>query len=1532
MSTRAREARESVSNAASGSLASASGAGGAAGMRRGSTGGGFQSVQQQAAQQPVQPQQVQQLSAAEQAQDVALAREKLARARAHSGRRPEDLAAELDALPPSQRRVLLADMLRQNESLGGIAAACGTMSASLDIAETLSNIARATHELLGPVGGVTVHVEIPKSGSQEPSHEGEKCGEDAGTPPNGGGGHGVRARNPRHSVETLVEHALDMDARADALHPLQKLIATAFDGEVQVTHEVVEKAESALPGTPLALRTRSYVAIPCVAPSEFVATGGQAVLAVLLCNLGDDHFGKQATEVLDKLTLSSLGRHAGTTLAAALGKQQQDELTRTSRTLLAFSHELGKELDIDAIAKRVVEKVAEIVSMESAMLYIIDSKAGEAWGLRPKGEWDGKKKTRGRRARRASMGTLEQSQILQSASPSNTPRAASAINTHAKVTYSLEIPSILRDTVGDKEVKLCGPAAFTAAGFNSKIDSGEGWRDTRFPVLSAVYIPVVDSGGDISAVIHCVNRNLHATFSEKDVHHLTSFADMVGIFIEHSKLFQMTVRAMDNAVISQDYSNSLIVANRATSEKMDLHKLLGNSMERARETIAADRCSVFLLNRQSGELESKFSSGLDEGHIIRVPITKGFAGHVACTGELLSVMDAYKDKRFNRLVDLQTGYRTASVLCVPVLAKNPSSPLLTQTSNSLEAHPLIIGVAQFINKRAGVFTESDTIIVQTFTAAAASAIETSEIFGNLVSESNYAKKRNDDLLAVSRSLNSETDTNTLIQMIMQRAKQLLHADRCTLFLVDQAGKQLWSRFTDGSDLCVPLGVGLCGTVAVTGERINIRDAYNDNRFNSESDKKTGYHTKTVLCLPIRNSRQDIIGVVQMLNKLSRNGGEGEVFFTLTDERTLEALAAQAAISIENSIAITSITQQAAQKNSLLEVTKAVFSQADLSNLFTIVMKQARDLLKVDRCTLFVVDEHTSELWSMVADGTHEIRIPKTAGIAGSCYAAASLINIEDAYADQRFNPEVDRRTGYRTKSILVSPIKNKQGKVVGVLQMINKMSGVFNTDDEELLTALSQQVGIAIENANLLKETQASKNHLESILRSINALIVTLDRSGRVVTTNRALEPIFGVPEPVLMETPYESWLALPEAAEIDGVFGETVRSVYERHEPAYVQDCSFVAGQSFSFHALPMESSKEKRDGSEGALSPRSTPFEGVLLVLEDQSGSKRMMATLGRYMSPALARQVMEEGGTGTLGGKRQEVTMLFADIRSFTSKSEQLQATEVVEFLNEYFTHTVNPVLANEGVLDKFLGDGIMSTFGVPFARADDAKRACRAALQMVTGIEHYNDIRESRGQAPIYVGIGLNTGTVVCGNVGVDTRMEYTVIGDHVNVASRVEAITKQYGGSKRNTVFVSELTWEKVRTDFIAREVDTVKLVGKGSATTLYELLGEQPSPLSPSGLLRSRRSSDALAGAAEAESGGHVEKVPLLDSRQRARYADGLAAYRRAQWTSAIQAFTDVVESCDDPIASTMLERSIQFREDGLKSNAWDGVYTAAEK
>jgi adenylate cyclase len=741
-------------------------------------------------------------------------------------------------------------------------------------------------------------------------------------------------------------------------------------------------------------------------------------------------------------------------------------------------------------------------------------------------------------------------------------------------------------------------------------------------------------------------------------------------------------------------------------------------------------------------------------------------------------------------------------------------------------------------------------------------------------------RRTSALADIANRVSDSLSLDVLFPRLMEVVTEALNADRSSLFLHDPETKELFSRVMQGDvigEIRFPSHLGVAGSVFTSGQAEIIADAYADPRFNQEVDRRTGYRTRNILCVPIRNKNREVIGITQALNK---HVGD----FDAEDQKLLEGLSLQASAALENARLFEKVERQQREEAMLLEISISIVSEIHLDPLLVKIMAAATSLLDADRGTLFLYDAARNELFSRVADGISdpEIRFPANAGIAGECFSTGKVINIPDAYSDSRFNPEFDRQTGYHTTSMLCVPIVARGERKIGAMQILNRKGGAFGSADERRLRAFSAQAAVAIENAQLFEEVSAERNYNEAILHSMNNAVLTLDADGVLRKVNHSALRILQRNADELIGHRLDehffgrnSWVANSL---------EKVRAT--GHTDITVDTDLLVEGAgTISVNLATVRLN-----------SMRNEPI-GYMLMMEDITYEKRLRNTMSRYMSKSVVDQLMESG-EAVLGGTGRDVSVLFSDIRGFTSISERLGAKETVALLNEYFTDMVDIVFAHNGVLDKYIGDMIMAVFGSVIQSKDDASNAVMVGNKMLTGLHQLNRRRAARGGEPIRIGVGISTGNVVAGNIGSLKRMEYTVIGDRVNLAERLESANKFYGTS----VLMCEATYAATKDHAAAREIDLIRVRGREMPVAIYEALGHHSEDSFP------RR--DEVIGA----------------------FSAGLRLYRMRDWDKAEHFFREALAANpDDKPSKIYLERCGIYLVTPPAAD-WDGVWTMQSK
>jgi adenylate cyclase len=320
----------------------------------------------------------------------------------------------------------------------------------------------------------------------------------------------------------------------------------------------------------------------------------------------------------------------------------------------------------------------------------------------------------------------------------------------------------------------------------------------------------------------------------------------------------------------------------------------------------------------------------------------------------------------------------------------------------------------------------------------------------------------------------------------------------------------------------------------------------------------------------------------------------------------------------------------------------------------------------------------------------------------------------------------------------------------------------------------------------------------------------------------------------------------------------------------------------------------------------PAMTLTGNVLLVslyraLVEEKEKRKVRAAFGQYLSPEVIRRLLVN--PRLVEPKKTDITVMFSDIRGFTSISEKLDAQELALFLNQYLSDMTRIVFSYHGTLDKYIGDAVMAFWGAPYEEEGHAAKACNAALEMMKRVRELRKEWEAQGKPSLEIGIGLNTGVASVGNMGSALRRGYTALGDTVNLSSRLEGLNKDYG----THIIVNETTYHAAKNDgFVFRELDLMRVKGKLQPVTIYQLMG---------------RETDFVAN-------GSTETVRL----QVEMFARARELYRDRRWRSAQDAFLDFLAKWpEDGPSRVYVERCQEYLGDEPSAN-WDGVFVMTHK
>jgi adenylate cyclase len=708
----------------------------------------------------------------------------------------------------------------------------------------------------------------------------------------------------------------------------------------------------------------------------------------------------------------------------------------------------------------------------------------------------------------------------------------------------------------------------------------------------------------------------------------------------------------------------------------------------------------------------------------------------------------------------------------------------------------------------------------------------------------------------------------------------LDAERATLFLHDPGAGELFSRVAGGEgirEIRIPEKAGIAGSVFSSGLPEIVDNAYQDARFNRQIDRQTGYRTRNILCVPLRGGGGQVLGVTQVLNKRSDR-------FTELDLTLLDAINRHAANALEQAQLMERLERARREEVELLAISEALATELHLDDLLSRIVKATTDLLDAERSTLFLYDPATDELWSKVAEGVGQgtIRIPASAGIAGAAFTSGEVLNVPNAYADTRFNPEIDRDTGFRTRNLLNVPIVDRAGERLGLIQVLNKRGGSFKQVDIHRLKAFSADIAISLQNARLFSDVLSLKNYNESILKSLSNGVITLDQQLVIVKVNEAAARILRLT--------------------IEELIGQPAERVFGNFNAWITRSLEYVARMNATdYHA---DTDLVFADGATAAINLTAAPILdmdgkpiGFMLVLEDITREKRVRNTMARYVAKEVVDRLLASGDD-VLQGSNLVATVLFSDIRRFAMLSEAMTPGATVTMLNEYFTEMVEVISAHGGMLDKYLGDGLMAIFGAPVGGSVDADNALLVATDMMLALKRFNVRRVEQGFEPIEIGVGVATGEVLAGSVGPIKRMAYTVIGDNVNLAARLESANKYYG----TVVLLSSATVDALKSSAVLRRLDLIQVKGFSRPTWVYESLGHHTG-----------------------------DTFPLLPRVIKA-YEAGLDCYGNRDWQRGGEHFAQALEMAPRDQPSRIFLDRCRYYQANPPTDEWNGVWIMEQK
>ena len=528
-------------------------------------------------------------------------------------------------------------------------------------------------------------------------------------------------------------------------------------------------------------------------------------------------------------------------------------------------------------------------------------------------------------------------------------------------------------------------------------------------------------------------------------------------------------------------------------------------------------------------------------------------------------------------------------------------------------------------------------------------------------------------------------------------------------------------------------------------------------------------------------------------------------FTNIDYKILEIISNHLTKSLFNYELIQNVEEKKQELNiklleleTLFDIGVAISSVLDIDELAHDVLLRAVGILNASKGMFLLQNEKSPilDMLSMFNWGKNKFLLSKNIDVFKQMKNGNRGLILTKKH-------KTDIQKKIQEKNLIIVPLRAKQN-LLGYMILCDKetRSGVedFKDLDLDILTSLSNQAAVAMDNAKLFKEITEAKQFNENILGSIATGVITINSIGEIDSINKAGENILKVEKQNILGNHYMYIF------ENDNEIIELISKTEDNKKICSEINIPFLTVSEDTIINI--------------SVAPRidiNNNTEGVVIAIEDISDINKVKNTFKRYVSKQVVDNLLDDETNLNLGGENREVTILFTDIRGFTSMAEKMKPEKVVFTLNEYFSEMIDIVFKHNGTLDKIIGDELMIVFGAPLSSDDDTERALNTAIEMQNKIADLNKVRKKRKEPPIVVGAGINKGQVVSGNIGSRDMMDYTVVGDTVNLGSRL------CSAASAGEIIVSGRVKNSTEQLFSFKELKPIRVKGKKDKIDVYQV-------------------------------------------------------------------------------------------------------------
>ena len=488
-----------------------------------------------------------------------------------------------------------------------------------------------------------------------------------------------------------------------------------------------------------------------------------------------------------------------------------------------------------------------------------------------------------------------------------------------------------------------------------------------------------------------------------------------------------------------------------------------------------------------------------------------------------------------------------------------------------------------------------------------------------------------------------------------------------------------------------------------------------------------------------------------------------------------------------------LSDKTLETESLIDVTEIINTQKQAKEqLFSDILIMILSIMNASKGLVLIRDKksdffNVEALFNLNKDEEpkHILRITK--GVLKNLNDSMSSLIVND--------PENYKLLNFAKKNCIVSPLESNN-QLEGAIILVDKESrhGTirFTNQDLRLFDSLCKKVSLAYDNIQLIDSLKESHKLVENIMSSITTGIIMINVLGEIEFVNNSARKIFSIDNDDFLQNHY--FMVFQNNPNLI----ELIEEAESQNEIIFENNFKIddLVGTSHEINLTLSPAFNEDNERS------------GIVFSFEDLSNLNKLKSTFKKYVSENIVDELLKNETSLELGGTQNEVCILFCDIRGFTAMSEKMKPEEVVYLLNNYFESMIDVVFSNNGTLDKIIGDELMVLYGVPLKQENDAQRAVDSAKQMFQALERFNDKIANEGLPKLRIGIGINQGKVVCGNIGSERQMNYTVIGDAVNLAARL------CSHAKEGQIVISKSVFSKLENHQGFDEKDPIFVKGK----------------------------------------------------------------------------------------------------------------------